>query len=177
MDLSVLAVPEDIKAVNNITAEDFLGADLNYAPENAGIDWRGLVTDYYARLGIPAEPSSEDSIAIRDKVFRFCMIAATIEIEGRVQALCRKARLTTDSFPVKYVDGIRRYGKLGQEASWLIRHLLSREGLTYQEQRIILARYRNELPDYPSAELLMVACVMCLIEDTLYTSSPLSMSA
>lgn len=177
MDLSVLAVPEDIKAVNTITAEDFLGADLNYAPESAGIDWQKLVTNYYERLGIPARPSEEDIVVIRDKIFRLCMIAATIEIEGLVQPLCRQARLTADKFPVKYVGGIRHYGKLGQEASWLVRRLLSQEGLTHHQQRIILARYRDELPNYPSAELLMVACIMCLIEDTLYTSSALPISA
>jgi hypothetical protein len=32
MDLSVLAVPEDIKAVYGITAADFIGTDLLYAP-------------------------------------------------------------------------------------------------------------------------------------------------
>jgi hypothetical protein len=136
-----------------------------------------MVAGYYERLGIALTVSDDDAVVIRDKIFRLCMIAATIEIEGRVLSLCRKAQVSADMFPVRHIGGIRRYGKLSVEANHLLNQLLSREGLTPNQRRVILARYRNELPDLASPELLMVSCVMCLIEDTLHISSPMPLSA
>jgi hypothetical protein len=170
MGVTDIAVPADIKAINLIMADDFVDHYGNYAPENSAIDWPAFVTNYFETLGVVREVDKAEAESIRDEIFKLAMIAATIEIEGAILHECHSARLTSDNFPVKYVDGVRRYGKLTGNTLRLVNYLM-RNGLTDEQKRVILARYREQIPANSSTGFRLAACVLCLIEDTLLQSS------
>lgn len=166
-------VAPDFKARHHITADDFKDSSGNYDERNAGIDWRKLLITYFEdRAIVPWHlvPRVVDAnlAKIRHDVFMLSMKAAAIELQRMALEACQQADVRHDDLQVRFIDGKRHYDTMPGEMGAVL-YELATSILTEQQKKILLAYYGPEIPEDDPDPLL--ACVACLVDDTLTRTS------